>query len=198
MAGLSDVSILIGQNAGDLEKARELFTAEIRQFVEGVLAGVRRARQDPWTTPRVRIDLPREIETESKTSYLSSHFAIARADLRFKKGTKYVVVADVRFGIEFDEGKNAFAWQATLVPAARYVRIDDELWSRWHGKHPDQPNAAHLDKVNTVRFVSRPITVELTPELAYGDVKTVLEFVIGAEDGLAAAVGLEPTPGDEA
>lgn len=197
MARLSDVSILIGQNAGDLEKARELFTAEIRQFVEGVLGGIRRARSDPWTTPRVRVDIHREIETETKTSYLSSHLAIARADLRFKKGTVYKVVADVRFGIEFDDRKNMFAWQIVLVPATKYVRIDDELWGRWRTKQADLPDGAHLDKDNTVRFVSRPVNAELTPEIAYSDIKMVLDFLLEADDALAAAVGIEPAPGED-
>jgi hypothetical protein len=76
MTALSEVSVLIGQRARDIEKAREIFTAEIRAFVNGVLAGVRRIRADPWTTGRVRIDLPRDIEFESKaSSELSNQFA---------------------------------------------------------------------------------------------------------------------------
>jgi hypothetical protein len=67
------------------------------------------------------------------------------------------------------------------------VRIDDELWARWQGKHPDLPDAAHLDKENTVRFVSRAVTAELTPELAYSDVKSVLDFLLQSDDALAAA-----------
>jgi hypothetical protein len=50
MSGLSEVSVLIAQRARDIEKAREIFTAEIRAFVNGILAGVRRIRSDPWTT----------------------------------------------------------------------------------------------------------------------------------------------------
>ena len=61
MSGLGEASVLIGQRAADLEKAREVFTAEIRNFATGVLAGVRRVRQAPWVTPRLRIDVPREI-----------------------------------------------------------------------------------------------------------------------------------------
>lgn len=60
MSALSEVSILIGQRARDIEKAREIFTAEIRAFVAGILADVRRIRSDPWITSRVRIDLPRD------------------------------------------------------------------------------------------------------------------------------------------
>jgi hypothetical protein len=132
MSGLSEVSLLIGQRAADLEKAREVFTAETRNFVTGVLAGVRRVRSDPWMTPRLRIDIPREIETEAKsTSSLSSQYAIARASLRFKRGTNFMIVAEIRSGIEFDELGDQFAWQVTLVPAARYQRLDDLLWAHW-------------------------------------------------------------------
>lgn len=110
MSGLSEVSVLIGQRARDIEKAREIFTAESRAFVGGILAGVRRVRSDPWTTPRVRLDLPREIETEAKSSIdFSSQFAVARVTIRFKKGTNYRQIADLRFGIEFDEGSDVFA-----------------------------------------------------------------------------------------
>jgi len=200
MSGLSEVSVLIGQRAGDLEKAREIFTAETRAFVTGILAGVRRVRSDPWTTPRVRIDVPREIETEAKaTGSMSSQFAIARANLRFKKGTNFMIVAEVRFGIEFDEPTDAFTWQVTLVPAARYQRIDDLVWQRWRTSNTDAlPPGSVPDKSNTVRFVSRPMDAELTAESAFNDVKCVLEFVLGVDSALAEAIGLDPTFADEA
>lgn len=118
MSGLSDVTVLFGQRAGDIEKAREIFTAETRNFVSAILAGVQRARKDLWLSSRIRIDFPREIETESKVGYLNNQQAIARTQLRFKKGTKYTVVADVLFGIEFDHESNNFAWQIKLVPRA--------------------------------------------------------------------------------
>ncbi len=193
MSGLSEVSILIGQRARDIEKAREIFTAEIRAFVNGILAGVRRIRTDPWTTSRVRVDLPREIEYEAKASPdFSSQFASARVALRFKKGTQFREIADVRFGIEFDEDVAVFAWQITLVPAAKYNRIDDVVWHQWKGQaSPPLPSAKHFDKANTVRFVSRPVGVELTAEVAYNDTKTVLEFLLTTETGLADAVGLD-------
>jgi hypothetical protein len=200
MSGLSEVSVLIGQRAADLEKAREVFTAEIRNFATGVLAGVRRVRQDPWVTPRLRIDVPREIETEAKaTSALSSQYAVARANLRFKRGTNFMMIAEVRFGIEYDEGTDQFAWQVTVIPAARYQRIDDQLWAHWKSAPRENapPGAVHQDKSNTVRFVSRPIALDLTPEMAFNDVKMILEFIISADVPLAAAVGVEPGLGEE-
>lgn len=198
MSGLSEVSVLIGQRARDIEKAREIFTAEIRAFVTGILAGVRRVRSDPWTTSRVRLELPREIENEAKVgSDFSSQYAIARTELRFKKGARFVQVADLRFGIEFDESQDVFAWEITLVPAARYNRIDDNLWHHWRNQHPNVPGARHQDKANTVRFVSRGLSPEVTAETAFNDVKTVLEFLLTVEGPLGEAVGLDASPSDD-
>jgi hypothetical protein len=198
MSALSEVSILIGQRARDIEKAREIFTAEIRAFVGGILAGVRRIRSDPWTTSRVRIDLPREIENEVKVSSdFSSQYAVARTELRFKKGTKFVQIADLRFGIEFDDGSDVFTWQVTLVPAARYNRVDDVAWQQWRTQQPNYPGAKHQDKANTVRFASRALSSEVSAEVAFNDVKTVLEFLLTVETHLAEAVGLDALPGDD-
>lgn len=192
MSALSEVSVLIGQRARDIEKAREIFTAEIRAFVNGVLAGVRRIRTDPWTTARVRLDIPREIEFEAKaSSEFSNQFAAARVALRFKKGTNFRQIADVRFGIEFDDDPGVFAWTATLVPAASYNRVDDVVWHHWRSSTTALPGARHHDRANTVRFVSRPIAPELTAETAFNDVKSVLEFLMTAEAPLGEAIGLE-------
>ncbi len=201
MSGLSEVSILFGKHAPDIEKAREIFTAEIRAFVSGVLGGVRRVRQDPWTTPRARVDVPREIETEAKaTGYLSSQFATARANLRFKRGTNFMVIAEVRFGIEYDEAADAFAWQVVLVPAARYQKLDDVVWTHWRAKGNGSglPGAVHHDRANTVRFVSRAIGPELTPEVAFNDVKAALEFLLSIDGAIGESVGIEVTVNEEA
>lgn len=198
MSALSEVSILIGQRARDIEKAREIFTAEIRAFVGGILAGVRRIRSDPWTTSRVRLDLPRDIDTEAKAaSDFSSQYAIARVALRFKKGTNFRQIADIRFGIEFDEGADLFAWQLTLVPAASCNRVDDVVWHQWRTHQPSYAGSRHQDKANTVRFASRPLGADVTAEVAFNDVKTVLEFLLTAESQLAEAVGLDAGPGDD-
>ncbi len=198
MSALSEVSVLIGQRARDIEKAREIFTAEIRAFVTGILAGLRRVRTEPWTTSRVKLDLPKEIENEAKlASDFSSQYAVARVDLRFKKGSKFVQIAELRFGIELDESAEAFAWQLTLVPASRYNRVDDLVWYQWRAQQVGHPGSRHQDRANTVRFVSRPLGPEVTAETAFNDVKTVLEFLLSAETALGEAVGLDPTPGDE-
>ena len=199
MSGLSEVSVLFGQRAADIEKAREIFTAETRSFVSGVLAGIQRARSDPWVTSRVRVDLPREIETESKTGYLSSQYAIARAQLRFKKGTNFIVIADVRFGVEFEQQANGFVWQVTLVPTARYQRVDDVLWRQWRTQSDADalPGGRHDDRANTVRFVQRPLDEGMKPEAAFNDVKGIFEFILTADGSLAEAVGIDPVSGDE-
>jgi hypothetical protein len=184
MSALSEVSLLIAQRAGDIEKAREIFTAESRAFVTGILAGVRRLRSEPWMTPRVRIDIPREIETETKSSgYLSSQFAVARCALRFKKETNYQAIGEVRFGIEYDDPSDAFTWQITLVPAARYLRIDDHVWAQWRTTVGSTlpPSSGHHDKTNTVRFVLRPVASDSSAEIAFNDVKQVLEFMLTAD-----------------
>jgi hypothetical protein len=192
MSALSEVSVLIAQRARDIEKAREIFTAEIRAFVTGILAGVRRVRSDPWTTARVRIDFPREIEYEAKASSdFSSQLAIARVTLRFKKGTRFREIGDIRVGIEFDEDTGVFAWQITLVPAASYNRVDDVVWHQWRSQPTPPPGAKHFEKANTVRFLCRPIGPDLTAEVAFNDAKSVLEFVMTVEAQLADAVGLD-------
>lgn len=197
MSTLSDVSLLIAENAAHLELAREVFTTETRRFVESALEGVRRARSDPWTSGRLRVDLPDEITTESKAvAYLQSQFALARPYLRFKKGTKFVVVAEVPFGIAFDESANAFAWQMSLVPAARYTRLDDVVWRAWQSAGISLPNAKHQERANTVRFVSRAVSKELSLETLFGDVKSVLEFLLGLAEPLAEAVGVDLTPAE--
>jgi hypothetical protein len=200
MSTLSEVTLLIGQRAGDLEKAREIFTAETRSFVTGILAGIMRLRSEPWTIPRVRVDLPREIETEAKaTGYLSNQFAISRCLLRFKKGTNYQVVGEIRFGIEYDEPSDAFTWQITLVPSARYQRIDDKVWVQWRTSVGSAlpPSSAHHDKTNTIRFVLRPVEKALTPDLAFNDTKQVLEFMLTADAPIADAVGLDLPEDDD-
>ena len=192
MSALSEVSVLIAQRARDIEKSREIFTAEIRAFVNGVLGGVRRIRSDPWTTSRVRLDLPRDIEYEAKaSSELTNQFAFARVDLRFKKGTKFRQIADVKFGIEFDEDAAVFVWQLMLVPAASHNRVDDVVWHQWRGQALMPSGARHYDKANTLRFLSRPISAELTAEAAFNDAKNVLEFLMTTEASLADAVGLD-------
>jgi hypothetical protein len=198
MSALSEVTVLIGQRARDIEKAREIFTAEIRAFVSGILAAVRRVRSDPWTTSRVRVDLPRDIEYEAKISPdFSSQFAFARVALRFKKGTQFREIADVRFGIEFDEEAALFAWQANLVPVSKYNRIDDVVWAQWKTQATQALSGAkHFDKSNTLRFASRPVGPELTAETAFNDTKAILEFLLTTEAALGEAVGFD-AGGDE-
>jgi hypothetical protein len=192
MSGLSEVSVLIAQRASDIEKAREVFTAEIRAFVTGILGGVRRIRSDPWTTPRVRVELPREIDFEAKAvSDFSSQFAVGRVEFQFKKRLRFQQIAEVRFGVEFDEESNVFVWQVSLVPAANYNRVDDVVWHQWKVHQNPPPNPKHFEKANTIRFLSRPVSPALTAEVAFNDVKGVLEFLLTTESPLSDAIGLD-------
>jgi hypothetical protein len=193
MSGLSDVTILIGRHARDLERAQDVFRTEIGGFLINILAALRRARSEPWAQARVRIDVPRDVETENQAAGMPpSHFA--RAFLRFKKGTNFQRVAEVRFGVEFEESLGSFTWQIYLVPDARYQRMDDHLWNHWRaaaGQSPP-PGSVHQAKSNTVRFVQRPIDKELTGDIAFNDVKLVLEALLSTDGPLAEAVGLDP------
>lgn len=197
MSGLSEVSKLFAQRAGDLEKAREIFTAESRNYVAGILGAVHRARSEPWTLGRIRIDLPRDVETEGKTGYLSSQYTTARAALCFKKRTKFVNVADVSFGIEFDQTAEAFVWQMVFVPSARYPRLDDVVWQQYRTANLSLPGAQHQQRANSVRLVQRTLGADLAADAPYNDVKAVLEFLLTADAALTDAVGFEPSP-DEA
>jgi len=194
MSALSEVSLLMGQRAADLEKARDIFTSESRDFVVKILQGARKLRSEPWVQGRVRIDLPREITTEGKAGgYLPSQFALARCELRFRKGTQFRVVAEASFGIEYDEPGGSFVWRIVLVPEARYQRIDDHIW-----KHTvaagggSRPGAAHRQRSNSICFVSRPLDGSLNAEIAFNDVKDVLEYLLSTDSVLAEAVGLDP------
>ena len=140
----------------------------------------------------MRIDLPKDVETE-EASVVSVESTFARCQLRFRKEATYRSVADIRFGIEFEEGVNSFVWQVVLVPHAKYPRMDDLLWSHWRasGGETLAPGAAHQVKANTVRFVQRPVSQELSGENAFGDIKQVLENVLAADRLLAEAVGID-------
>jgi len=199
MSTLSEVTLLIGQRAGDLEKARDIFTSDTRNYVTNILSALRRARSEPWVQTRVRIDLPREIDVEGKSGVpLSSQYAVGGCDLRFKRGMKFVVVARINFGVEFDEPLDAFAWQVTLIPEAKYHRIDDGLWNHWRGAvgQAQPPGSVHQAKANTVRFVQRRLDKDLTAEIAFSDVKQVLDVILSSDAVLADAVGLEPADED--
>lgn len=196
MSGLSEVSMLLGQRAGDLEKARDIFAAEMKSFVENVLGGIRRARSEPWVNGRVRVDLPREIEAESRVGYLSSHSALARCELRFRREARFVQIAEVRFGIEFDDVADAFVWQVELVPADRYPRVDDYVWRAWQGAEEvkEVPGSSRQERANTVRFVARGLDASLTSQVAFDDIKKILEFLLATGGPLAEAIGLDLEP----
>lgn len=201
MSGLSEVSVLFGTHVYEIEKARETFTSETRNFVTGTLEALRRARPDPWTTSRVRLTIQQEIENESKvTGYLRSQYAIARAAIKFKKGTNFISIADISFGFSCKDGAEAFTWQVNVVPAARYPQLDDVLWRTWKSLStpPDLPGAVHESRANSLCLCSRPIDAALTSEVAFNDVKAVFDFILAADAPLAEAVGLDLAPGEEA
>lgn len=198
MSGLSEVSRLFAGRAGDLEKAREIFTAETRSYVSAILAAIQRTRSESWIAGRTKLDFPSEIETGSKAGSLANQCATARVVLRFKKGTKFMPVADVLFGIEYDQSTEAFVWRVSLIPGARYLRLDDVIWRQFKSVSAEYPGSLHDERANIVRFVQRSLGPELAPEANFNDVKAILEFLMGADGAIAEAVGVDATPGEEA
>lgn len=200
MSGLSEVTVLLAQKANDIETARDIFKDEIAVFVNGLVSALRRSRSDPWTTSRIRLELPREIETESKSvSRVTDHYAIARVGVRFKRGTNFVQVAELKFGIELEDPSPCFVWQVSFNVMSRYLRIDDLLWSNLRAaKGPELPGQVHKDKTNTIVFSSRPLNEHLTAESAFSDLKSIMEFVLSADAAFAEAVGVDPAPGETA
>lgn len=197
-SGLSEVTLLLSQKANDIETARDIFKDEIGVFVNGLISALRRSRSDPWTSSRIRLEMPREVETESKSvSRVTDHYAIGRIGVRFKRGTNFVQVAELKFGIELEDPSPVFTWQITFNVMSRYLRLDDLLWSALRmAKHPELPGQAHKDKTNTVVFSSRPVDAGLTAEVAFSDLKSVLEFVLASDSAFAEAVGLDPSPNE--
>lgn len=195
MSSLSEVSLLLARKANDIETAREIFKDEIAAFVSGLISALRRARSDPWTGARVRLDLPREVETESKSvSRVTDHFALGRIGVRFKKGTNFIQVAEIKFGFELEEPATAFAWQVSFNLMSRYLRMDDLIWSALRGSKLELPGQAHRDKTNTVIFVARPLDAALTAEVAFADLKSIMELVLASDGAIAEAVGIDPQP----
>jgi hypothetical protein len=197
-SGLSEVTVLIAQKASDIETARDIFKDEIGVFVGGLVSALRRSRSDPWSSSRIRLELPREIETETKSvSRATDHYAIGRVGVRFKRGTLFVQVAELKFGIELEDPSTVFTWQVTFNVMSRYLRLDDLLWSALKAaKQPDLPGQAHKDKTNSVVLSSRPVDGNLTAELAFSDLKSSMEFVLASDAAFAEAVGLDPAPNE--
>jgi hypothetical protein len=72
------------------------------------------------------------------------------------------------------------------------------LWRAWRALGKTlAPGALHEDKANTIRFVSRPISREMTAEVAFSDLKGILEFLLSCDTALADAVGVDLGPGEE-
>ena len=84
------------------------------------------------------------------------------------------------------------------MPGSRYQRLDDTIWREFKALGLDYPMAHHDERGNTVRFVQRSLGSELSPEGNFIDVKAILEFLMGADGAIAEAVGVDPTPAEEA
>src|SRR5258706_2901353 len=102
MSELSEVSILFGQHVANIEKARDIFTAETRRFVSDLLENISDERSGPWNSPKVQVKTKdAALENEEKiTGFLSRQFAVASLPLCFKMRVKYMPIAEINFGIE--------------------------------------------------------------------------------------------------
>jgi len=84
-------------------------------------------------------------------------------------------------------------WQIVLVPDGKYRQMDDLIWNHWQSQVGESLplGSVHQVKLNLIRFVQRPISDELTWDVAFSDVKQVLETLLLTDDQLAEAVGLD-------
>ena len=138
MSELSEVSMLYGQHVVDIEKARDIFTTEARRFVRDLLENVRDDGTGLWTTPKVQIKTrDADLETEERvTSLLTRQRAVAIVDLCFKIKVRYVVISEIKFGIEFDAPSSSFAWRIELLPEGKYQWLDEIVWAEWQKALP--------------------------------------------------------------
>lgn len=201
MSSLSEVSCVFGQRVAELERAHEIFTQEIRRFSGDVLARLRQRHPETWFSPRIRLDCPSEVLSESKPiGALRGQFAQLAVGVRFKKGALYQAVADLTSGIELvDSGSTrAFAFVIKLVPFSRYHQLDDAIWHEWTRQHAAAlpPGASHLDRANVVHFLVRPLQASLNVEQAADDTRRVLDFLLGCDQAFARSCGVDPV-GDE-
>ena len=104
------------------------------------------------------------------------------------------MIGEIPFGIEYNDPTDSFTWQITLVPSAKHHRIDDHVWNQWRSAVGTNlpPESAYRDKTNTIRFVLRPVSPDLSAEVAFNDSKQVLEFMLTSDASLAEAVGFDP------
>lgn len=189
MSELSEVSILFGQHVSDIEKARDIFTAETRRFVGDLLEAVGDKGAGPWRTPKVQVKTEdASLETEERvTGFLRNQKALASLDLCFKIRVKFVAIAEINFGVEFDSPAGPFVWRVKLVPESRYQWLDEVIWTEWQKSKPTlPPGAKHLAKEGAVVFVSRPFGPDLTFKVTLEDVVSVLKFAQAAEPVLVS------------
>jgi hypothetical protein len=189
MSELSDVSILFGQHVLDIERARDIFTAETRRFIGDLLSAIENDRTGSWSSPKIQIKTKdAELENEGKsTGFLSRQYVIATLPLCFKIRVKYMAIAEINFGVEFDVATGSFAWRVKLVPSSRYQWLDEVVWTEWQkAKTSLPPGASHEPKEGVVVFMSRCFGPDLTFKLASEDITDVLGFLVGAEPALVS------------
>ena len=143
----------------------------------------------PWTTPKVQIKTrDASLETEERvTGFLSRQKALANVDLCFKIKVRYLAVAEIQFGVDFDPAAASFVWRIELVPADKYQWLDEIVWAEWQKPTPTlPPGAKHLPKEGAVVLVSRCFGPDLTFKAASEDIDGVFRFLLRIESVLAS------------
>src|SRR5262245_52993452 len=187
MSELSEVSILFGQHVSDIERARDIFTAETRRFVGDLLEALGDERAGPWMSPKIQIKTKDvDLENEEKiTGFLSRQYALASLPLCFKMKVKYMPIAEISFGVEFEPGTGSFTWHVRLTPSSRHQWLDELMWAEWQRFKPTlPPGAKHQAKEGAVVFLSRRFGADLTFKSALEDISEVLKFVVASESVL--------------
>jgi len=131
--------------------------------------------------------------------HFSRQKALANVDLCFKIKVRYLAVAEIQFGVDFDPAAASFVWRIELVPADKYQWLDEIVWAEWQKPTPTlPPGAKHLPKEGAVVFVSRPFGPDLTSKMALEDVEGVFKFAQAAEPVLVSEFAKLVEPGSEA
>jgi hypothetical protein len=192
MSELSEVSILFGQHVSDIERARDIFTAETRRFVSDLLENINDERSGPWSSPKLQIKTKDgELENEEKiTGFLSRQFAMATLPLCFKMRVKYMPIAEIHFGIEFEASSGSFNWRVRLIPSSRHQWLDEVIWGEWQKTRDTLPSGAkHEAKEGIVVFISRRFAADLNFKSALEDIQNVLKFIMASEAILVTEFG---------
>ncbi len=192
MSALNALSILFAQRAGELDRARAIFLADARTFVEAVRTRLAEDTES-YSKERIRLTIPLEVECEGKAGSIVDQSAVATIDFRFRRRTRFIGIAEVRFGVVYDHKNGRYVWSATLTPNGNYSLVDNVLWRAFRDAELPKifVSAEPLEKTNAIRFLQRELNSELTADSALSEIKKLLDFLTTTTKELSEAVGAE-------